>query len=154
MRGRFRSLCTAVAVAMPLVLVSGNPATAAGADAMVVTGSGTISPGLTLVPVSQSISFAGTATVAGTHGVLATYSCSFSGTLIAGVAGGAGSISGSCGPISFDVCFAVAVIGSWSIVCQDGTRRSAQGWECEFSPSDTLPTTRYTLLCTGGHGSA
>lgn len=153
MRSRFRPLRAAVAAAMPLVLVSGDPATAAYADAMIVQGSGAISPGVSLIPTPQSISFGGTAVVVGTNGVLAVHSCSFSGTLVATVLGGTGSISGSCGPIPFDDCVVVAVVASWSIACQDAARAGAQGLECVFRVHQVFPTTSYDITCTGAAAS-
>lgn len=147
-----RAAFAGAAIAMPLVMVGTSPAAAANVDVAVITGSGTISPGLSVVPVPQSISFSGSATVVGTHGVLTTYGCSFSGSDINGsIAAGVGTVSGSCGPISFDTCVFVRVLDVVQVVCAgasaSGPTVKGASAECVFQPNNTLPTTSYTLTC-------
>ena len=158
MVSRFRSLCAAVAIAMPLVVVQTSPATAADADVLVVQGSGTISPGLELVvPGPQSVSFTGTATVVGTHGLLATYPCSFSGSFLAAIlVTGTGTMSGQCGPIAFSACIVAWAGGEWMWHCTDIGIVSAETttWDCVFTPTNSNPTTSYDLVCGGVYASA
>lgn len=149
MRSRYRSLCAAVTLALPLVMSAATPASAAGANTVVISGSGTISPGLTHVPADQWVTFTGTATVTGTNGVLATYSCSFGGNVFdATVVAGLGYVSGSCGPIDFTNCQWLHQFGHASIVCVD-TRVTLAQLECVFSPTNVLPATQYSVLCAG-----
>lgn len=144
----------AVALAAPLLLTVTTPAVAhplPHVDVLVVEGSGTISPGVGLIPGPQSISFDGTATVVGTDGVLVTYDCSFSGTDPAGsTAAGSGTVSGSCGPISLSLCIFVRVGSVVIVICaevQVGVHVGTAVAECVFRPHDTLPTTSYDLIC-------
>jgi hypothetical protein len=138
----------AVALAMPFAMLSATPAVARPADEAVVTGSGTISPGLGATPSNQSFSFNGTGTVVGTDGVAATFSCSANGTGFGNVAGGVGNFSGSCGPVAFSDCTLVLSAGVVSFACTEtgSPAREAQG-ECQFTPSNVNPVTAYTVIC-------
>ena len=157
-----RSLFAGAALAMPLTVLAATPAAAAEADAFVITGSGTIFPGLGAVPTpppggGQAINFTGTATTVGTHGVPGTYSCSFSGTDINGSAAlGVGTVSGSCGPIGFTTCFFARVTAVVAVVCADTAIPPVRGAAavCAFTPVDVNPTTRYNLICAGAYASA
>jgi hypothetical protein len=154
MRNISRTMLAGAAVFMPLTMIASSPATAAAADTFVIQGSGTISPGLTTTPTNQSISFTGTATVVGTHGTPGTYSCSFSGTssIPETTANGAGTVSGSCGPIAFSSCTYVRAGVNVAVNCTEGTRTATA--KCVFNPGNTNPTTRYTLICTGTYTEA
>jgi hypothetical protein len=142
-----RSLFAGATIAMPLNLLITSPAAAASADAAVIQGHGTISPGLTPVPTQQSISFTGTATVVGTDGVLATYPCSFTGTDLAGsLAAGVGTVKGNCGPLDFTTCVFVRIGAEVQVICAD-TGVSVGAAVCVFQPDQINPTTSYTLTC-------
>jgi len=123
-------------------------------DAAVITGSGTISPGLGPVPAAQSVSFTGTATVVGTDGILATYGCSFSGTDLAGsLLEGVGTVSGACGPLAFNTCVFLRIAAEVQVVCADvtvdpGAPSAAVGaGVCVFVPTSSNPVTTYDLIC-------
>lgn len=141
---RLRTLLAAAA-ALPF---AATPANAADADAFVLFGSGTISPGTVVVRADpQVVSFAATATVVGTHGVPGTFACSFSGTLVASVAGGTGTMAGGCGPLWFAPCTVVAVVDTWTVACAGPGRPAA--FACALQRTDVRPTTRYTVSCAG-----
>lgn len=149
-----RSLFAGATLAMPVALLAGSPAAAAGADLAVITGSGTISPGLNETPRPQSISFTGTATVVGTDGVLATFGCSFTGSDLAGsVAEGVGTVAGACGPIAFPTC-AFARVGVEVQVACASTTPSVGAAVCIFTPNNTNPTTSYGLICEAQYAGA
>jgi hypothetical protein len=148
---KVRALLVAIAVAVP-AMVSAPPATAVDADTFVMQGSGTILPGLTLVPQQQNLSFSGTATVVGTGGVLSTYSCSFVGNDLAGsTAESVGTMSGGCGPWWCDVWVYVRVGGfkKWICIRTGNPQFGLQGMNCVWTPTDVNPTTRYSLVCHG-----
>lgn len=146
-----RSLVAAAALAMPALITS--PAEAADAGVFIISGSGTISPGLTPVPDDQSINFSGTATVIGTQS--GSYGCSFSGNDPAGsTAAGSGTVSGGCGPISNLTCTFVRVAGVVQVVCVDAAGTRVAEATCVFTPTDVNPTTRYTLTCVGTYADA
>ena len=131
-----RSYCPGFNPLNPKCLVRGR------ANAAVITGSGTISPGLTEIPTAQSIAFTGSATVVGTEGVLATYPCSFSGSDLAGsVTEGAGTVAGSCGPLVYD-CVFVRIGVEVQVVCP-----VAAAAVCVFTPTTTNPVRSYDLIC-------
>ena len=147
-----RTFYGAVALASPMLLAVTTPAVAhplPHIDVAVIQGSGTISPGLGATPSPQSISFDGTATVVGTDGVLTSWDCSFSGSDPAGsVAAGAGTVSGSCGPVAFEICVFVREGAHVDVSCASTSSHTggAQA-KCAFRPHDTLPTTAYDLVC-------
>ena len=150
MKKLVRSLSAGFALALPLAMTAASPASAAEACVFVITGSGTISPGLSAVPTPQSISFTGTMTCVGTSGVGTTYPCSFTGTdPVGSEAAGAGQVSGNCGPYGFPSCQFVRVGVAVEVVCVDvaGTRVATA--TCVFTPVDVNPTTKYNLVCAG-----
>ena len=147
-----RRLFGAAALTAPLLLTVTTPAVAhplPHVDQAVITGSGSISPGLGAVPEEQSISFDGSALTVGTDGVLVTFPCSFAGTDLAGSAAtGLGTVSGACGPLFFELCVFVRVTVAVAVVCATTTDHTGPGEaECIFRPHDTLPTTSYDLVC-------
>ena len=148
-----RTLYGAVALSSPMLLAVTTPAVAhplPHVDLAVIQGSGTISPGLGALPEAQSISFDGVATVVGTDGIpTGTYTCSFAGTDPAGsAAAGAGTVSGSCGPIVLELCVFVREAAHVDVECTSTVSHigGAQA-KCVFRPHDTLPTTSYDLVC-------
>jgi hypothetical protein len=151
-----RTVFGGMALAAPLLLTVTTPAVAhplPHVDVVVIQGSGTISPGLGLLPEHQSISFTGTATGVGTDsvsdGIPFTYGCSFSGEDPAGsVAAGAGTVAGSCGPLAFELCVFGRAGGKVSVVCASTTdHKGGAEAECVFTPHGVLPTTSYDLIC-------
>lgn len=154
MKKLVRSLFVGAAIAMPVMLIAASPASAQTADVAVIEGAGTISPGLGAVPEAQSVHFEGTATVVGTDGVLASYSCEFDGTDLAGsVAEGVGTVHGTCGPIALDLCVFIRVAGVVLVICPDGVIEVGAA-VCVFEPDDLLPTTSYTLICAAAYAKA
>ena len=143
MKKLVRSIAIVVAIAAPAIASVAPSASAANADAAVIQGAGTISPGLGAAPAPQSINFGGTATVVGTHGVAATFGCSFSGSDLAGSLGeGAGTVGGGCGPINLSLCAFVRVGGAVAVVCAGvGTPKQAAGGVFAFTPDQTPPAT-------------
>lgn len=144
---RFRLLVVALTAAV--ALPASAPAEALGANVYVMTGSGTISPGLGLVPIPQSVSFTGTAGYVSTFPVgLAGYPCSFSGAEFGSMAGGVGTLAGSCGPASYTNILYVragATLSGIGVVV--GGSSSSTHFDCVFQPTDVNPTTRYSLVC-------
>lgn len=139
---RFRTL----AAALPLTLVAATPASAADANTFLMQGSGTISPGLGVnVSDAQSMNFTGTATMVGTHGVLATYGCSFSGSFVGNLAAGTGNLSGSCGPMPL-ACAFVYVLGMWVGTCVGSVTAA---FNCTVRYNNVLPSTSYSATCLG-----
>src|SRR5207302_10484833 len=104
---RLHGRCGAIATGILTVLAGTSTVQAASLDSAdgVVVGSGTISPGLGVVPAPQTITFSGTLTGADaslTPGVMSD-TCAFSGTsgpLGDSIAAGTGAVSGTCsGPV-------------------------------------------------------
>lgn len=87
------------------------PTTAHAIPPYVVSGAGSVSPGLGAPP--SSFSFYGLAT-----GVGGTYGCSFSGS---SSLGGAGTMSGWCGPTAYASCTYSLNLTSWTFVCTNGS---------------------------------
>lgn len=150
-----RTVYGGLALAAPMLLTLSAPAAVADplphADVSLITGSGTISPGLGVFPVPQSISFTGTATAVGTTGPgVTTLSCSFSGTDPAGsAAAGAGTVSGNCGHLNFSLCVFVRQGPHVTVTCTStGSHTGGAVAECVFEPHAVLPTTSYDLVCT------
>lgn len=130
-----------VLAALALVAV---PASPAAAQPFLMTGSGTISPGLTPIPAPQSVSFSGTATVpAG-----GTYSCSFGGTETGSVAVSVGNWGGGCGPFQCPDWIATRV-GSWQeLTCSVAQVGSLPlNLTCLWVPIDTNPVRHFSLIC-------
>lgn len=95
-------LTVVVAVVTALAQVSATTAYAQAAGAGVVQGAGTISPGLSLTPTNQTVSFSGTVAgaFAGVPGVgdVGNLNCTFSGasTIQETDLQGQGTVSGTC----------------------------------------------------------
>lgn len=143
MKNLVRSLL--VGAALPVAMFQAQPASAAYVDIAVITGSGTISPGLSPTVQSQSISFSGTATVVGTDGLPGTYSCNFTGTGFGNMLGGTGNVAGNCGPVNFPACTFVFTGVHVTVGCAVDIGVGAA--DCVFTPVDVNPTTRYNLVC-------
>ncbi|HEX8002036.1 MAG TPA: hypothetical protein VF519_05010 [Mycobacteriales bacterium] len=145
---RLRAAAVAVAATTAVVPAAAPPAHAAWADLLIVTGAGTISPGLTEVPRAQSISFSGAATAIGSDGIPATWACAWSATgLNDTVAAGFGSASGSCGPVSFSSCQWTREGTDVQIFCVDPSGKALHG-RFVFQPGNVNPITRFTLAGT------
>ena len=145
----------AVALAAPLLLAVTTPAVAhplPHVDTAVISGSGVASPGLGLIPAHQWITFSGVATIAGIDGVLTRWDCLFYGESPASsLAQGMGTVSGSCGPLLFELCIfvrvaAVVLVDCLELTIYDDHIGTAPG-TCVFRPHDFLPTTLYDLIC-------
>lgn len=146
----------ATTLGAPLLLTVTTPAvvSAAAAHSAVIQGSGGISPGLDLNVWERSISFGGTATVVGINGtapdVARAYWCSFNGSFTGNLSGGAGTFSGACGPVSFDLCVFVYTTPSLRISCANNSNGTGGGWfECVLRPHQVLPVTSFDLTCKG-----
>lgn len=149
MKKFIRALAIATAISAPAIALAAPAAQAANADAAVITGAGTITPGLTATPGPQTVSFGGNAIVVGTHSTGGTFGCSFGGNDLAGsYAEGAGTVSGFCGPINLALCVFVRVGGVVPVICVGtGTPKQAAGGVFAFIPGETPPATikDYTL---------
>jgi len=152
MKKLVRSIAIVVAIAAPALATAMPQAEAANADAAVIQGSGTIAPGLAAKPVAQSINFGGTATVVGTHGIAASYSCAFSGSDLAGsLAEGAGTVGGGCGPINLSLCAFVRVGGAVAVACAGtGTPKQGAAGLFAFTPDQTPPAVVTSYHLAGG----
>ncbi|MDQ1685447.1 MAG: hypothetical protein QOC82_2184 [Frankiaceae bacterium] len=129
------------------------PANADTGDAATITGTGTISPGLTDAGGPQTFSFSGNGGgVVG--GVAGQYSCSVNGNdTIGTTTQGAGAFSGTCST----PCGTIGVSGNYT---RTGAAVSASGSitsgciptrpvtiTCVFAPSGTPPIVGFTLVC-------
>ena len=146
-----------------LVLVSGvaifglatGPAFASTGTAA-VAGSGTISPGLTTVGHSQSITFGGTAVVAGTTGS-GTYTCNFTGTsdILETIQTGDGNASGTCNgtvPTVQSFTCTVHYTRTGGVVtltgnCTGSVNGPLAAAGCVLEPTSANPAKSYELQC-------
>jgi hypothetical protein len=118
-----------------------------------VTGSGSISPGLTAVPTAQSFSFSGSAIVVGVVNgspqAAVPHSISASGNDLAGnYAAGAGPLTVSLSGLPSMSGFFVRV-GGVVAVAVTGPVASAGAGVCGFVPGQTppAPVTSYSVAC-------
>jgi hypothetical protein len=146
-----------LAAALPLALIAStpSPASAAIVGAGLVQGSGTISPGLGVVPTAQNFSFGGSVTGAIVNGTTPSLSapCSASGHDLAGsVAEGAGTVNASCAgallPIGVFVRVGAVVVAAFADVAG-----GAGGGVFAFQP-DQLPPATVTSYHLVGVGAA
>ena len=133
---------------LALPLATGTANAGPGADVAVVTGNGTIRPGLSTECTVQAVTFSGSAEVLGTHP--GTYSVSFSGGSIScetnGFGAGTGTLSGGVsGTVNYSRTGNIVTLnGSGAI----GTHaRTIIAAVCEFVPTSVDPTTTYALAC-------
>ncbi len=140
-----------------IVLAIQAPVAAVSAGGGAAVGSGTLSPGLSVLPSPQVISYSGSLTGAGAVSAAPTIisdNCSFSGTsgpLGGTIAADEGSVSGSCTgtvAISAALTFAragvvVALEGNGSI----GTDPAVVGGACLFATTQAPPITNFSLVC-------
>ncbi|MCU1591853.1 MAG: hypothetical protein JWP11_3109 [Frankiales bacterium] len=150
---RTRLLLVAVAAPVALVAATTAPASAASAGVAVVTGTGSISPGLTAVPSGQSFSFGGTALVTGVVNsapeAAVSHSISASGSDLAGsYAEGAGTLNVNISGLpSMGGVF--VRIGAVVLVAVTGPVASAGAGVCGFVAAQLPPATvtDYTVAC-------
>ena len=152
-----KSMLAAAAFVLPAAVTMIQPASAATphVDVAVITGSGTIVPSLGLDVETHAVSFDGQALAIGTEGVLAPFPCSFSGSGIGNILGGPGTVSGSCGPLSFELCVFVLTGAVVDVVCPktDVTVGVGLGQgECVFRPHQLFPVESYDLACEASLG--
>jgi hypothetical protein len=151
--GKFGILGVAAGAALMLTGTTGLAANAGGAA---VVGSGTIAPGLSTVPTTQTVTFGGTAAGAGVIGttpVVVNDTCTFSGSSVIAetVAQGEGNATGSCtgtAAISASVHYtraggAVAIQGSGTVNGTAATITAA----CSFEPTSAPTVVSYQLQC-------
>jgi hypothetical protein len=165
----FRLLAAGLVMAGSALAAGQSPAHAVGTGAVVVAGSGTISPGLTTVPTNQSFTFstvASFAAVGSTNGGanVVTLNCFFSGssTLPETTAAGLGTGSGSCttsqsivGSISITCSMTYLRVGPIQIIIYTCTitingNSNNSGIEigiCVWAPTTFNPTTSYVTVC-------
>lgn len=149
--------CTVASLCGLAVLATTVPAAAVSAAAGVSQGSGTLSPGLGVLPSPQVIQYSGTLTGAGAVAaapVIISDSCSFSGTsgpLGGTVAADLGTVSGSCtGSVSITATLTFARIGV--VVALEGNGSigpdaAIVGGPCAFAATQAPPITSYSLVC-------
>ena len=150
---RTRVLLVALAAPVAVIAATTAPASAASAGVGVVTGAGSISPGLTAVPAQQSFSFSGNATVAGVVNggaeVATNHAISANGTDLAGsYAAGAGPINVSLSGFPTMSGFFVRV-GAVVAVAVVGPVATAGAGVCGFVPGQVAPApvTTYSVAC-------
>jgi hypothetical protein len=157
--GRMLALSVVAAGASAAVLAMGPAGAATDVAAGTISGGGTISPGLSATPTTQSFTFSGSGSVqdpsdpAGSG----TYNCSVSGnsTIAETSAHGAGTFSGSCnGPLSIAVTNGTYVRVGASVTAEgNGTASNGSSGHfeanCVFVPGQTPPNNvvSYTLTC-------
>lgn len=153
------------------VLGAGSPAEATGVGATVVTGSGTISPGLTPNPTAgtpQSVTFTGTAAGAFVNDVpdvdAGSVSCAFSGSssgIFANESSGLGSgtVTGGCSGtgvlgsgVTVTCSFSyvrlesvVTITGTCTATVDGATFTATTAGAFVFVPTTLTPTTSYVL---------
>jgi hypothetical protein len=147
-------LTVAFAIVASVAMISQSSAHAANAGVLV--GGGTISPGLTLTPTNQSFSFTTTAAVGVSNKPVGAgaFSCSFTGnssgpeTDLQGAGTGTGSCSGtvnvSCTISYTRVVVLVVVTGS----CSTPGGPQTLGGVFVFVPTTVNPVTSYVLVGT------
>jgi hypothetical protein len=151
----FMTPILAIGVASAMLATEVAPSSAASVDAAVIQGSGTITPGLDILPATQSFTFtSATITTVGTDS--GTSSCTASGgsaapeNLAAGI--GTGGYSCSSGPLagwSGALIYARvgAVVTVWITAGPGGVTVGA--FACVFVAASAPPVTAYTLICVG-----
>ncbi|HEX8004138.1 MAG TPA: hypothetical protein VF519_15730 [Mycobacteriales bacterium] len=140
-------------LALPLTMAS-PAASAPNADVFVLTGSGTFTPGFGLYSQPQSVAFTGTITSVGTRGILGTYSCGFSGTVVGTIAVGTGTMYGSCGPLQLGLCQVAYVAGLIAFAGLCASTGAPAAFTCVAQYANINPTTRYYLMCEGASVTA
>jgi len=147
-----KSMLAAAAFVLPVSVTMLQPASAATphADVALIQGSGTISPALGTAVEDHAVSFTGSALAVGTDGVLTSYDCSFTGSGTGNILGGPGTVSGNCGPLSFDLCVFVLTLAVVDVVCPKAVILTEIGLgqgECVFRPHQVFPVESYDLTC-------
>ena len=139
MRRLLRGLAIAAAAIAPVM--ASVPASAASADTLMISGTGTITPGLTATGTPQTFNFSGSG----------TNQCAATGNdVIGSVAVGQGSITITCtirAEVVVAACVYVRVDPLVIVGCVDESVAVAIG-VCEFVPGQlTPPVTWFTLIC-------
>jgi hypothetical protein len=150
---RTRVLLVALAAPVAVIAATTAPASAASAGVGVVTGSGTISPGLTAVPAAQTFSFGGSALVTGVVNgapeAAVAHPISASGSDLAGsYAAGAGPITVNLSGVPSMSGFFVRV-GAVVAVAVVGPVASAGAGVCGFVATELPPAAvqHYSVAC-------
>lgn len=156
MKRFIRQLAIVAAVFAPLMASMAPPANAASADTFVITGGGTISPGLTATGTPQAFNFSGDGTNVGTNGVAVGVHCDGTGNdAIGSIALGEGNETLTC-TIGVKVIVIVCVwvrVGPFhkkTCVLVRTNPLLIMVWDppCLFDPGQlTPPVTSYTLVC-------
>lgn len=133
------------------------PASAQAAAVGVVVGSGTITPGLGVLPALQTISFSGTLTGAGAVGasaVILSDSCSYNGSsssLGDNVAFSLDSLSGSCsGTLALSETMTAVRVGAIALEEGSGSVGGVAGpafHVCVWVSTQAPPITQYKHVC-------
>jgi hypothetical protein len=152
---RARTAATLIA-AFATFAISATNASAVNPAGALAFGSGSISPGLTIVPTAQSISFGGTlaggGAVAGSA-VVANDSCSVTAisNITETIAQGDGNASGSCsGTTALTASLHYQRVGSVVVMTGTGTVNGVAvtlAMHCEFEPTSAPTVTSYELQC-------
>jgi len=150
-------VCTIGTLCGLAMLAFATPAAAASAAAGVSDGSGTLSPGLGVLPSPQVINYSGSLTGAGAVSAapaIINDNCTFSGT--SGFLGGTlaadlGTVSGSCtGSVSIAATLTFARVGTVLGLEGNGTLGPdavIAGGPCAFATTQAPPITNYSLVC-------
>jgi len=158
--GRMLVLGVVAAGASAAVLAMGPAGAATDVAAGTISGSGTITPGLTATPQNTNFTFSGSGTVtdASNSAGSGSYTCNVTGhsSIMETSAHGAGVFSGSCsGPLSISVTNGTYVRVGASVTAegQGAASNGSSGHfeaNCVFEPDQTppAPVTSYHLICT------
>src|SRR4051794_15202854 len=148
-----RVLLVALAAPVAMIAATSAPASAASAGVGVVTGAGSISPGLTAVPAPQTFSFGGSALVTGVVNgapeAATPHSISASGNDLDGnYAAGAGTLTVNLSGLPSMSGFFVRV-GAVVAVAVTGPVASAGTGICGFVPTEAPPAAvqHYSVAC-------
>lgn len=153
-----RSALASVAIAVPLVFATTTPAYATTAATSVVTGSGTISPGLGVAGPPQTFSFASSSTT--TTGLACDAQLVGSGAVTISASGNdiIGSYAAGTGAVTIKVKASatceLTLVGTYvrvgvAVVVAASAGTNAAGGVCVFQPvqSPPAPVTNYNLTC-------
>jgi len=145
-----------IAAAALGVLAAAMPAPAHAFDyeyIVLVTGSGTVSPGLDTTTQSRTLEIAGVETGVGNHGFLASNFCVFVVQESGSLAAGSGTAAANCGYVWCGSSVAARTLMTLTLTCappSPGSTQTANGTlTCTLTPVNANPVTAVDVLCQG-----
>jgi hypothetical protein len=153
MRARARVVATVFGVLLAAAMPA--PAQAYHVDVLVlVTGTGTIDPGLDATSQPRTLVLSGVGTGFGNHGFFATYSCFFVVEETTGsLSSGSGTASSGCGYVWCNSSVAARSLMTLTLTCpppSPGSTQTTSGTlSCTLTPKTVNPVTAVDVLCHG-----